>query len=100
MRNSPAFSRINRATTIGREIPLRFTESDGRVVERRIDRLINENGQDIVVDYKSGAPDETRTAGDRDQVSRYCSAISAMTGKPCAGWLWYVDTDSDELIFV
>ena len=98
LRQSPALLRIERATTIGRELPIRFIDETGRVVERRIDRLIRESGVEIVIDYKSGAPDEERLQRDRDQVAQYCRAIARMTGRPCRGLLWYVDADHDSLV--
>ena len=52
-------------------------------------RLIREDGRDIVVDYKSGSPKES----DRAQVAAYCAAISAITGTPCSGLLWYIEED-------
>ena len=95
---SPSFARIRAATTIGTEVPVRFVDESGEVVERRIDRLLREADREIVVDYKSGAPSEERLLRDRDQVARYCRAISEITGRRCEGWLWYVDVDRDELI--
>jgi ATP-dependent helicase/nuclease subunit A len=100
LRTSPTFARVQRATTLGRELPVTFADESGTVVERRIDRLIREDGRDIVVDYKSGAPSPERRPRDRDQVSRYCRAITAMTGKPCEGWIWYVDAENDILEMV
>lgn len=91
--------RIARAETIGRELPIRFTEN-GALTERRIDRLLREDGRELVIDYKSGVPDPTRVTRDREQVARYCAAISAMTGRPCGGALWYVDLERDEVVEV
>ena len=96
---SPMQQRIARAETIGREFPVRFVE-DGTLIERRIDRILRENGTDTVIDYKSGVPEASRVAKDRLQVARYCRAISAITGRPCAGVLWYVDVETDELVDV
>jgi ATP-dependent helicase/nuclease subunit A len=91
---SPMLGRIARAETVGRELPLRIVDEGGIVVERRIDRLIRENGREIVVDYKSGAPAEEH----REQVTRYAEAIAAMTGRPCGAILWYVDLENDRVI--
>ena len=98
LRKSPAFERIQKARTVAKELPIRFIEADGSAVERRIDRLIEENGEHVVIDYKSGAPSAERLEKDREQVSRYARAIEGMTAKPCRAWLWYVDTDVDELV--
>ncbi|HEY0156377.1 MAG TPA: UvrD-helicase domain-containing protein [Thermoanaerobaculia bacterium] len=96
---SPFLQRIANAETIGRELPVRFVE-DGILVERRIDRLVREPDGDLVIDYKSGAPQEERVERDREQVARYCRAISAITGRPCAGALWYVGLDGDVVVGV
>lgn len=96
---SETMQRIARAETLGREVTVRVVE-EGRVVERRIDRLIRENGHDVVIDYKSGAPDPERQVRDREQVSRYCAAIAAITGRPCKGLLWYISVDGERTIDV
>ncbi|PYQ25387.1 MAG: hypothetical protein DMF56_27725 [Acidobacteria bacterium] len=94
---SETLQRIARAETIGREVPVRFIE-EGALVERRIDRLIRENGSEVVIDYKSGIAEESRVEKDRAQVERYCRAISDITGRECSGLLWYVDLESDVAI--
>jgi ATP-dependent exoDNAse (exonuclease V) beta subunit len=96
---SPTWLRIARAETVGRELPLRFVEN-GALVERRVDRLIRENGREIVIDYKSGAAEEARVARDREQVARYCAAIRALTGRDCSGMLWYIDVEQDRVVEV
>ena len=90
---SATFKRIARAETIGRELPLRIDEN-GSLVERRIDRLIREKGREVVIDYKSGAP----AAEHELQVKRYCEAVARMTGRACAGLIWYIDEESDRAI--
>jgi len=92
---SNTFLRIASAETLGREFPL-LTPAG----ERRIDRFLRENGTDLIVDYKSGRPTERRVTLDREQVAQYCQAMSAITGKPCRGLLWYIDVDVDEAIEV
>jgi ATP-dependent helicase/nuclease subunit A len=96
---SPVLQRILHAETIGREFPIRFIEEE-TPVERRIDRLIRENGREVVVDYKSGKPAALRLSRDREQVGRYCSAIRAMTGRPCEGLIWYIDLENDVVVEV
>jgi ATP-dependent helicase/nuclease subunit A len=96
---SETLQRIARAETIGREMPVRFVE-EGLLVERRIDRLIRENGADLVIDYKSGAAEESRLLKDTQQVARYCRAVSGITGRPCGGLLWYIDMESETPIAV
>jgi ATP-dependent exoDNAse (exonuclease V) beta subunit len=94
---SETLQRIARAETLGREMPVRFVEN-GIAVERRIDRLIREDGRDVVIDYKSGAAEPARVEKDKLQIARYREAIAAMTGRPCDGLLWYVDLESDQVV--
>jgi ATP-dependent helicase/nuclease subunit A len=96
---SAMLQRIARAETVGREVPIHFVEN-GTLVERRIDRILREEGRDLVLDYKSGTPDPTRADRDRDQVQRYCRALTVITGRPCSGVLWYVDLERDEVVEV
>jgi ATP-dependent helicase/nuclease subunit A len=100
---SPMLQRIAKSETIGREMTVHFVEN-GALVEKRIDRLVREpfDGatRDLVIDYKSGTPDPDRVVRDREQVERYCGAIAAITGQPCAGALWYIDLDSDTVVDV
>jgi ATP-dependent helicase/nuclease subunit A len=96
---SETWLRIARAETVGRELPLRFVEN-GTLVERRVDRLIRENGQHVVVDYKSGVAEAARVARDREQVARYCRAIGELTGRACSGMLWYIDVEQDSVVEV
>jgi ATP-dependent helicase/nuclease subunit A len=94
---SETLQRIARAETVGREMPIRFVE-EGMTVERRIDRLIRENGRDLVIDYKSGAPEATRVEKDRLQVRRYAEAIGAITGRECDSLIWYIDLETDQVV--
>jgi ATP-dependent exoDNAse (exonuclease V) beta subunit len=96
---SKTFLRIARAETLGRELPI-FIQQNGAAEERRIDRFLREGDNDLVVDYKSGQPSERRLAADLDQVSRYCAAMSAITGRPCQGLIWYIDVDEDRVLDV
>jgi ATP-dependent helicase/nuclease subunit A len=81
---SPTMQRIARAETVAREMPIRI---DGAAL--RIDRLIRENGREVVVDYKSGTP----KPDDRLQVAQYCEALTRLTGRACGGVIWYLDDD-------
>jgi ATP-dependent helicase/nuclease subunit A len=97
LRQSPSLQRMLSAETIAREMPVTLVEG-GAIVQRRIDRLIRENGRYIVVDYKSGQSDGARLERDRAQVSQYCAAVAAMTGADCGALLWYIDLDRDVLV--
>jgi len=90
---SKTFLRITNAEPLGREVPLLTPNG-----ERRIDRLVREGDADLVIDYKSGQPSEERIARDRVQVANYCAAMSAITGRPCSGLVWYIDVDVDRAI--
>ena len=81
---SPTMQRIARAETVARELPIRI---DGTTL--RIDRLIRENGREIVIDYKSGTP----KPDDQAQVAGYCRAVARVTGRACEGLIWYLDDD-------
>ena len=94
LRKSDTLRRIVDAETVGRELPIRFLDN-GATTERRIDRLIRENGRHIVVDYKSGVPSDDRLSTDRLQVAQYRKAVEAITGQPCGGLLWYIDVEND-----
>ncbi|MGN6186506.1 MAG: UvrD-helicase domain-containing protein [Thermoanaerobaculia bacterium] len=93
---SQIFVRIRDAEQLGREFPIRFVDEHGALVERRIDRLIRENDRELVIDYKTGTPDDVRLQKDREQVARYCDAIRAITGRECEGLIWYVQDDRAE----
>jgi hypothetical protein len=92
---SGTFLRISNAELLGREVPLLTPNG-----ERRIDRYVREGGNDLVIDYKSGQPSERRIVDDRGQVANYCAAMTAITGRPCTGLLWYIDVDVDRAIEV
>jgi ATP-dependent helicase/nuclease subunit A len=82
---SPTMQRIARAETVARELPIRI---DGTTL--RIDRLIRENGRELVIDYKSGTP----KPDDQAQVERYCQALARLTGRACEGLIWYLDDET------
>jgi ATP-dependent exoDNAse (exonuclease V) beta subunit len=90
---SKTFQRIISAETLGREMQLLTPNG-----ERRIDRFLRENGKDLIVDYKSGQPSESRIARDREQIAGYCEAMTAITGRTCRAMVWYIDVDFDATI--
>jgi ATP-dependent helicase/nuclease subunit A len=98
VQRSAHFARIVAAENAARELPVAWIGENGDVVERRIDRLLHEDDADVVVDYKSGAPNAVRLERDREQVRAYCEAVARMHGRPCRGMLWYIDVDHDRLI--
>ncbi len=100
VKDSKVFRRVVESETIGREMPIAFIDDSGALVEKRIDRLIRENGADTVIDYKSGEPTEMRLLHDREQVALYCRAVAQMTSRPCHGLLWYIDAEKDVAVDV
>ncbi|HVT01920.1 MAG TPA: UvrD-helicase domain-containing protein [Thermoanaerobaculia bacterium] len=96
---SESYLRIRSAKTAGRETSI-FVRAEGGTTEGRIDRLLLENGQWLVLDYKTGKKYAGRIDKDRAQIDRYREAVSAITGEACRGLLWYIDLDSEELVEV
>jgi ATP-dependent helicase/nuclease subunit A len=96
---SPVFERLRRMETVGRELTIHYTD-DGRAKEGRIDRLAREGDRLVVVDYKSGRPDEARVEKDREQVARYIDVVRETMGARVSGLLWYVDVDADRAVEV
>ena len=88
--SSPLVARLRTAETIGRELPLHWIDESGALIERRLDRLLREGSEYLVVDYKSGDATEERLLQDRQQIADYCRAVTAMSGQPCRGLLWYI----------
>ena len=97
---SETFRAISGGETLGRELPIVFLDEHGNVVEKRIDRLVRLDGEDVIVDYKSGQPSDERSLRDREQVEHYCRAMSRISGRPCRGLLWYIDVDGDKVVKV
>jgi ATP-dependent exoDNAse (exonuclease V) beta subunit len=83
--------RARRATARGacrRETPVTLTLEDGTLVEGVVDLAFEEDGEWIVVDYKTDR--EIATAGEdryRRQVALYASAIARATGARASGVL-------------
>jgi ATP-dependent exoDNAse (exonuclease V) beta subunit len=96
--HSNMFQRIARAETVGREMPIAFLDENGTVVEKRLDRIIREEGIDTVIDYKSGEATPARLERDREQVALYCRAYERLSGRPCRGALWYIDEGNDVVL--
>jgi ATP-dependent helicase/nuclease subunit A len=98
VRKSATFQRIEKAQTVGREMPVSFIDPSGMIVEKRLDRVIREADGETVIDYKSGEPSPERVAVDREQVGLYRSAMERLTGRPHRGLLWYIDDERDVAI--
>ncbi|MBI2213617.1 MAG: UvrD-helicase domain-containing protein [Acidobacteria bacterium] len=83
--------------TLGREVVIHVAKG-GAVEELRIDRLLRDGDQLVVLDYKSGRADEWRLEKDKSQVRRYCEIVTDLAGEPCRGLLWYVSADTERMI--
>ncbi len=67
------------------ECSILFTE-EGKVQERRPDRVITDGTETIVIDYKTGK----QSADHEDQVRRYMQLLRDMGMPNVRGYLWYV----------
>ncbi|MCD8297439.1 MAG: UvrD-helicase domain-containing protein [Prevotella sp.] len=63
-----------------------YDESVGKVVERRPDRVIMDDNEIIVIDFKFGKPHGEYHA----QVRQYMQLLGSMSQKNISGYLWYV----------
>ncbi|MCM2315255.1 MAG: UvrD-helicase domain-containing protein, partial [Thermoanaerobaculia bacterium] len=98
LRLSASWQSIDAMETLGREVVLHAPKGSGASIELRVDRLLRDASGLVVLDYKSGQPDEERREKDGEQVRRYCELVSAIAGEPCRGLLWYVSAESDKLV--
>lgn len=63
-----------------------FKDKDGKLTSRRPDRVIYDNNETIVIDYKTGVRDENH----KKQVERYKRLLKEMGYKNVKGYLWYI----------
>ena len=63
-----------------------LTMKEGKMVERRPDRVMTDGHETHVVDFKFGHPDDDHT----QQVSEYMQLLRSMGMPHVRGWLWYV----------
>lgn len=85
------FSRAREASARGacrREVPVSLLAADGALIEGVVDLAFEQNGQWVVVDYKTdweiASADERRY---RSQIALYVSAIAQATGQTATGFL-------------
>ncbi|MFA6956679.1 MAG: UvrD-helicase domain-containing protein [Thermoanaerobaculia bacterium] len=98
LRLSAGWQGIDAMETIGREVVLHAAKGSGASEELRVDRLLRDAGGLVVLDYKSGHPDEWRLEKDKSQVRRYCEIVTDLAGEPCRGLLWYVAADAERIV--
>ncbi|MBR1547448.1 MAG: UvrD-helicase domain-containing protein [Prevotella sp.] len=63
-----------------------YIDADGRLAERRPDRVMTDGHTTHVVDFKFGRPKAEHT----QQVSQYMGLLQQMGMPGIKGWLWYV----------
>ena len=81
---SPRWTLFNECTILSVE--------DGKVVERRPDRVMTNGEEWIVVDFKFGSPKPEY----KDQVREYMDLLASMGHHNIKGYLWYVYTNKIE----
>ena len=74
------------------ECTILYLDSDGKVVERRPDRVMTDGRETHVVDFKFGRPKEEY----HDQVRQYMQLLQQMGMPGVKGWLWYVYSNKIE----
>ena len=67
-------------------------DDDGRLVERRPDRVMTDGNETHVVDFKFGSPHPEYIT----QVQEYIKLLRAMGMPNVRGWLWYVYSNKIE----
>lgn len=68
------------------ECAILHTDSSGKVVEERPDRVITDGTKTIVIDYKFGSPHDGYT----EQVQSYMQLLTDMGMPNVEGYIWYV----------
>lgn len=69
------------------ECALLYTDADGKIVERRPDRVISDGNRTIVIDYKFGKPHHDHI----EQVKQYMDILRRMGHNNVEGFVWYVN---------
>jgi ATP-dependent helicase/nuclease subunit A len=81
----PVIERARRAERVWRELPLAFTD-EGRLVEGIVDLVFEEDGQLVIVDYKSDAIGDdhalTRADAHKEQLRLYGRGLVQALGRP------------------
>ncbi len=80
--------------TLYNECTILSTDAEGRVVERRPDRVMTDGQRFVVVDFKFGKPRPEY----RDQVGEYMNLLRQMGHREVEGYLWYVYTNKIETV--
>jgi CRISPR/Cas system-associated exonuclease Cas4 (RecB family) len=72
--------------TLYNECTILSTDHEGRMTERRPDRIMTDGHEWIVVDFKFGQSRDEHLG----QVREYIRLLSAMGHRNISGYLWYV----------
>jgi ATP-dependent exoDNAse (exonuclease V) beta subunit len=83
-------ARARASGSVRRETPVSWVQKDGMMIEGVLDLAFDENGETIVVDFKT---DHELAAGEaryRAQLRQYLNAVSRVTGRPASGVLFRV----------
>ncbi len=80
--------------TLYNECTILTTDGEGRVVERRPDRVMTDGQRFVVVDFKFGKPKPEHRA----QVCEYMNLLRQMGHRQVEGYLWYVYTNKIETV--
>ena len=83
-------ARARASASIRRETPVVWIQKDGMMIEGVLDLAFDEDGETVVVDFKTDhelAAGETRY---RAQLQQYLNAVSRVTGRPASGVLFRV----------
>jgi ATP-dependent helicase/nuclease subunit A len=82
--------RARAAASVRRETPVSWVQTDGTLVEGVLDLAFDENGETVVVDFKT---DHELAAGEsryRAQLRQYLGAVARVTGRRASGVLFRV----------
>jgi ATP-dependent exoDNAse (exonuclease V) beta subunit len=82
--------RARASASVRRETPVSWVQTDGTLVEGVLDLAFDENGETVVVDFKT---DHELAAGEaryRAQLRQYLGAVSRVTGRRASGVLFRV----------
>ncbi len=81
--------------TLFNECSILTLDDDGRLMERRPDRVMTDGQTWTVVDFKFG----TSHPEYADQVREYMELIASMNHQPVRGYLWYVYSNKIEEVY-
>ncbi len=71
-----------------------FDQTNGKVVEKRPDRVIMDDNEMIVIDFKFGSPRDKY----QSQVRQYMQLLESMGHTNISGYLWYVYSNKIEKV--